>query len=51
MWERIILAVVTTFCIYVFLNIGNESSTKPSFHVNNEAISELVQRVASFALY
>jgi hypothetical protein len=51
MWERIILAAITTFCIYLFLNLSNESSTKPSFQVNNEAISEFVQRVASFASY
>jgi len=26
MWERIILAGIATFCIYLFLNLGNNSS-------------------------
>ena len=30
MGERLILAVVATFCIYLFLHLGN-SSTKPQF--------------------
>ncbi len=25
MWERIILAGIATFCIYLFLNVGNNS--------------------------
>jgi hypothetical protein len=28
MWERLILAGIVTFCIYVFLHLGN-SSTQP----------------------
>ena len=30
MWERLILAGVATFCIYLFLNLGNKP-TQPNF--------------------
>ena len=30
LWERLVLAVVATFCIYLFLNLGNNSK-QPSF--------------------
>ena len=50
MWERIILATVITFCIYLFLNIGGESSSRPSFNAENNTVSKLINRVASFSL-
>ena len=30
MWERLILAGIATFCIYLFLHLGNNSK-QPSF--------------------
>lgn len=50
MWERIILATVITFCIYLFLNLGGESSNRPSLSAENNAVSKLVNRVAAFSL-
>ena len=51
MWERIILATVITFCIYLFLNLGGESSSRSkSFNAENNTVSKLLDRVASFSL-
>lgn len=50
MWERIILATVITFCIYLFLNLGGESSNRPSLSIEKNAISKFVNRVATFSL-
>lgn len=47
MLERIILATVITFCIYLFLNLGGESSSRPSLNARNEAVSKFVNQVAS----
>lgn len=27
MWEKLLLSVVATFCIYLFLNLGNSSTS------------------------
>lgn len=50
MWERIILATVITFCIYLFLNLGGESSNRPSLNAENNTVSRFIERVASFSL-
>lgn len=50
MWEKIILATVITVCIYLFLNLGGESSNRSSLNVENKTISNFVHRVASFSL-
>ena len=46
MWERIILATVITFCIYLFLNLGGESSSRSSLNVKNAPVLKFVNRVA-----
>ena len=48
MWERIILATVITFCIYLLLNLGGESSSRSSLNVKNDSVSKLVVRLVSF---
>ena len=50
MWERIILATVITVCIYLFLNLGSESSNRQSLNVENNTVSKFINRVASFSL-
>ena len=47
MWERIILATVITFCIYLFLNLGGESSSRSSLNIENDSVLKFVNRVAS----
>lgn len=50
MLERIVLAAIITFCIYLFLNLGGKPSKNPSFDAKNDVIPGLLQRVAMFAL-
>ena len=50
MWEKIILATIMTVCIYLFLNLGGESSSRQSLNVENNTVSKLINRVASFSL-
>lgn len=50
MWERVILATVITFCIYLFLNLGGKSSTEPSFYAENNTISKPIFRFTIFSL-
>lgn len=38
MLERILLAGVITFCIYLFLNLGGESASIPSIKTNTDVI-------------
>lgn len=48
MLERIILATVITFCIYLFLNLGGESSSTPSLSAKNDPVSKFVNQITSF---
>ena len=48
MLERIILAAIMTFCIYLFLNLGAKSSEMPSLETTKTA-PNFFQRVASFS--
>jgi len=49
MLERIVLAAVITFCIYLSLNLGRQSSTPPSFGVNKNTDPGFLHRVAYFS--
>ena len=49
MLERIVLATITTFCIYLFLNLGGKSSNTPNFDVQSRTIPRLIGQVVSWA--
>jgi hypothetical protein len=49
MLERILLAGVITFCVYLFLNLGGKSSSAPTINTEQEAIPGFVQRIASIS--
>lgn len=38
MLERILLAGIITFCIYLFLNLGGKSSNVPTFDAKNSIV-------------
>lgn len=44
MLERIVLAVVMTFCIYLFLNLGGNSSKLPVFEAQEKSISSFLNQ-------
>lgn len=48
MLERVLLAVGVTFCIYLFLNLGEKSSRTQSFNTNISLIPEVIHQVAFF---
>lgn len=49
MFERILLAGVITFCVYLFLNLGGKSSSAPINNAEQGTISGFVQRIASIS--
>lgn len=49
MLERIVLAAVITFCIYLSLNLGGKSSISPSFDTNKKIVPGFLHRVAFFS--
>ena len=48
MLERILLAAITTFCIYLFLNLGGKSSQAPNIDANKKAIPEFATQASFF---
>lgn len=50
MLERIVLATIITFCIYLFLNLGGKTSNTPSLDSKNQVIPVFINSVAFFAL-
>lgn len=50
MLERIVLAAIITFCVYLFLNFGGKSSNTPSFDAKQEANPGFIHRIAAFSL-
>ena len=38
MLERILLAAIITFCIYLFLNLGGKSSNRPALDAQKKAV-------------
>ena len=49
MLERILLAAIITFCVYLFINFGGNSSKSPSFDAKQEAKPGLIHRIAAFS--
>ena len=49
MFERIILAAVITFCVYLFLNLGGNSSKAPVIDAKQQTIPEFIHRAMSFS--
>ena len=49
MLERILLAGIITFCIYLFLNLGGKSSNAPVIDAKQEAIPAFMHRIASLS--
>ena len=49
MFERMILAVIITFCAYVFFNVGQQSSNSSIIEAKPEVVPELTDWVASFS--
>ncbi len=49
MLERIVLAAIITFCVYLFLNLGTKPVNIPSLDIKQESIPEFVKRIASFS--
>jgi|GEM_PF-5395088 len=49
MFERIILAAIITFSVYLFLNLGGNSSNAPVIDAKKGIVSEFIYRVASFS--
>jgi hypothetical protein len=49
MLERILLAAVITFCVYLFLNLGDKSSSTPASNAEQEIIPGFVQQIASIS--
>lgn len=50
MFERIVLAAVITFCVYLFLNLGGKSSNTPVIDAKQDAMPVLLRRIASLSL-
>ncbi len=46
MLERIVLAAIITFCVYLFLNLSGKPSNRPVF----DSEKEVVNRIAFFSL-
>ncbi len=49
MLERVILAAIITFCIYLFLNLGEKSSGGQSLETKTEIIPEIINTIAFFS--
>lgn len=47
MLERILLAAIATFCIYLFLNLGEKSSNMPVFSTQSYVVP-IINRVKSW---
>lgn len=50
MLERIVLAAIITFCVYVFLNLSGKSSNAPTIDAKRQVSPSSIHRVASFYL-
>lgn len=48
MLERIVLAAIVTFCVYLFLNLGAKSSDAPSLEMTDKTTS-FIERITSFS--
>ena len=48
MLERIVLAAIITFCVYVFLGLNSKSPEAPSLEMS-ETTPGLIQRITSLS--
>ena len=48
MIERILLAAIITFCVYLFLNLGGKSSHAPAFDARVRAVPGFIARASLF---
>ena len=48
MLERILLASIITFCIYLFLNLGGKSSQSPALDANKTIVPEFITQATLF---
>lgn len=48
MLERIVLAAIITFCVYLFLGLSGKSSEAPSLEMS-ETTPGLIQRITSLS--
>ena len=49
MLERMLLAAIITFCIYLFLNLGGKSSNTPTFDAHKKAIPGFLTPASFFS--
>ncbi len=49
MLERIVLAAIITFSVYLFLNLSSKPTNTPSLDARRELIPEFVKRIAFFS--
>jgi len=49
MLERILLAGIITFCIYLFLNLGGKSSQSSVLDAQESAVTEFLSQVSFFS--
>lgn len=49
MLERVVLAAIITFCVYLFLNLGGKSSNRPSLDAQKQVIPEIIEKIATFS--
>jgi hypothetical protein len=47
MLERILLAAIITFCVYLFLNLSGKSSNNSVIDAKQELIPEFVGQIAA----
>mgnify|MGYP001794872931 CR=1 FL=1 len=48
MLERILLAAIITFCIYLFLNLGGKSSNTPTLDAQRKVIPGFLTQAPFF---
>lgn len=48
MLERIILAAIITFCIYLFLNLGGKTSNTPALDAQKKVIPGFLTQASFF---
>jgi hypothetical protein len=46
MLERMLLAGIMTFCIYLFLNFGSKPANAPSLDAKSQGIPGFINRIA-----
>jgi hypothetical protein len=50
MLERMLLAAIITFCVYLFLNLSGKSSNNSVIDAKQDVIPEFMGRIVSISL-